>query len=222
MQAQHCRAGGCRGGWLLEQRADSLSEGATWACAACGASVPSRALDGASGPQDTADGLKTAWNQAAATLRVKVGLGCGVWELSLAAQLHIQGDVAAGGCHAAGRGWGFSLAASIELQGNAAAGGRHAAGQGGGVLLRLDDKSKVIWQQAVPLLRPMNATNNLMDHVKVLKGSAFVCMRPADAISMLAFPCSELHLSAVSSRTGMQAHTSIKRPTEAPFGWLTF
>ncbi len=74
LQAQHCRAEGCRGGWLLEQRADSLSEGATWACTACGASIPSRALDGASGPQDRADALKKAWSQAAGMLQVKVGL----------------------------------------------------------------------------------------------------------------------------------------------------
>ena len=71
LQAQRCGQPGCTG-WLLEQRRDNLHAGEAWACTACGVSVPSRAIDGASAPQDVADALRQKWRQALATVRVKV------------------------------------------------------------------------------------------------------------------------------------------------------
>ena len=71
MQAQRCMKPECRG-WLLEQRADNLHAGEAWACTACGASVPSHHVDGASGPQDRADALRQKWRQALGTVRGQV------------------------------------------------------------------------------------------------------------------------------------------------------
>lgn len=66
-----CTASGCEGGWLLEQRADNLSEGGTWRCTACTACVAAHNVDGRSGPLDITEAFAHMWHQAKRTVHYK-------------------------------------------------------------------------------------------------------------------------------------------------------
>ncbi len=74
MQAVRCTGSGCEGGWLLEQRADGLSEGDTWRCVGgCGVAVPARLAGGpGTGPLDVSGSFRNDWQHAANILRYKV------------------------------------------------------------------------------------------------------------------------------------------------------
>ncbi|BDA42915.1 probable histone-lysine N-methyltransferase Smyd1 at C-terminar half [Coccomyxa sp. Obi] len=72
LEAVRCTASGCESGWLLEQRADDLSEGDTWRCVGgCGAAVPARSATGPTGPLDVSDSFRNDWQHAANMLRYK-------------------------------------------------------------------------------------------------------------------------------------------------------
>jgi hypothetical protein len=73
VQAVRCNDGSCEG-WLLEQRQDNLSEGATWRCSSCARTAAAHSVDGQSGPGDITDAFRVFWNQALAAIRFKVHL----------------------------------------------------------------------------------------------------------------------------------------------------
>ena len=79
MQGVKCRQGKCKG-FLLEQRADELSDGCHWACTGCSCSVPSLPASGTTPspaqlvyPEALMASLRCSWEEAMGLMQTKVG-----------------------------------------------------------------------------------------------------------------------------------------------------